>query len=450
MTPSGPFALPLIGHLPAFLPDKLGFLSRCAARFGDVVRLHIGEPTYLLTDAGDIKHVLVDNGSNYDKSWRLTSPRGKRLSGSGLQTSTGAAHLRQRRLLQPLFQRRSIETFYPLIVDRTLRRMERWKAEQALDLAAEMEFLALSIIIGALFGPDYVNAELEQAITIRRRFIEYVYGSLLPLPEYWPLPIVFRHGSAMKLIDHIIHREMQQDATPDRFVTMFQAAQYPDGARMTPAQIRDELLTLTSTGYETIGDALSWTLYLLARHPEVEARVLAEIDQVAGGRTPTPLDIAQLTYTRQVLQESMRLYPPTWIFIRMARERDTLPSGATIEAGAKLYLSQYVVHRSPKYFRDPEVFDPDRHAPDAVAGRPRFAYFPFGGGQRLCIGEQFALLETATVLALVLPRFRFEITTPAVTPRPTITLRPKGGLPAFPRRRARAEHHRQVPWSLAQ
>jgi cytochrome P450 len=194
--PAGPPALPLVGHLPAFLHDKLGFLTRCAERYGDAVPLRIGEPTYLLNDSADIQHVLIDNGSNYSKTWRLTSPRGKRLSGNGMQTSFGPEHLRQRRLLQPVFSRRTSGVFFDVMLGRTKRLMDTWIAEsKEVDLASEMESLALSIILGALFGPNFNDDRLAAAITIRRRYIEYVYGSLLPFPEY--MPVVGSQNSVM-------------------------------------------------------------------------------------------------------------------------------------------------------------------------------------------------------------------------------------------------------------
>ena len=436
MIPRGPFALPLAGNLPWFLRDKVGFLTRSAAAYGDVVKLHMGEPTYLLTRAEDIQHVLVDNAVNYNKSWRLTSERGKRLSGRGLQTSAGATHLRQRRLLQPEFHRRSIETFLPIVLDRTRRRLSGWNDGQRLDVAAEMESLSLSTIIGVLFGPGHLDPALEEALTVRRRYIEYAYGSLLPYPEAWPLPLVRRYRAAMRYIDAVIRREIRQPSSPHGLAARLAAIEHPDGSRMTEDQVRDEILSLTSTGYETVGEALAWTLYLLTRHPDVEARVRAELLEVLGGRAPSPEDLSRLTYSRQVLNESMRLYPPTWIFVRMALAEDTLPSGAPVEAGHKLYVSQYVVHRHPRYFSEPDRFDPDRFTPQAIAARPRFSYFPFGGGPRLCIGEHLAVLEMQAVLSQVLPAFRFELSGDAVTPRPTITLRPNGGVPAVARRRA--------------
>jgi cytochrome P450 len=430
----GPSAWPLLGHLPAFLSDKLGFLTRCAEKYGDTVPLQIGEPTYLLNDAADIQHVLIDNSANYSKTWRLTSPRGKRFSGNGLHTSFGAEHLRQRRMLQPVFSRNAIEElFFDVMLDRTRRRMEAWTMPPCgeVDLAAETESLALSIILGSIFGLDFADEKLAAAVTIRRRYIEYFYESLLPFPEYLPFPVVRRYRHAQELIDDVIRQEIEHPVSPHSFLASFAAAAYPDGSRMDFRQLRDEILTLTSTGYETIGDALSWTLYLLAGHPEVESQVVEELKAVLGDRVPGADDILKLSFTRQVLDESMRLYPPTWIFIRMALGDDALPSGTAIRKSSKLYLCQYVTHRSAKYFPDPTRFDPRRFGLGEAAKRPRFAYFPFGGGTRQCIGEHFALLEGVTVLALFLRRFRFELRPDQnIVPRPTITLRPRDGIRA--------------------
>ena len=206
---------------------------------------------------------------------------------------------------------------------------------------------------------------------------------------------------------------------------MFAGRRYPEGSAMSAAQQRDELLTLMSTGYETIGDALTWTLYLLAQHPDVEANVLAELareipsDEIG----PDADSVPRLRYLRQVIEESLRLYPPTWIFVRMAVADDRLPGGAAVAPGDKLYLCPWVLHRDPSYFPDPLRFRPER-------ARPRFAYFPFGAGQRVCIGEQFAIQEAVVVLALLLPRFRGEVHPGhSLTLQPGITLRPLGGLP---------------------
>ena len=428
--PPGPPAWPLFGHLPAFLHDKLGFLTGCAERYGDVVALKIGEPTYLLNDPADIKHVLIDNGSNYNRTWRMTSPGGKRIWGNGMQTSFGAEHLRKRRMVQPAFSRRSIGVLLPVMLDRTKQRMATWSNDSGeIDLASEMESLALSIILGALFGPDFVDDELRAAMAIRQRYVAYVYGSLLPFAEYLPTPIVRRYRRAQHFIDDVIRREVEHPTSSPSFTAMFAAAN-PDGVRMDFPQLRDEILPLMSTSDST-GAALCWTLYLLALHPDAEAAVVKELSEVLGDRDPSPDDIARLTYTRQVLDESLRLYPPNWILVRMALGDDTLPSGTSIRRGAKLYLCQYVMHRSPKYFPDPDRFDPSRFRPEETARRPEFAYFPFAGGQRRCIGEHFALVEGVTVLALLMRRFRFQLSPDqSIMPNPAVVLRPKHGIRA--------------------
>ncbi|HLK22873.1 MAG TPA: cytochrome P450 [Bryobacteraceae bacterium] len=432
MNPKAPAAWPLVGHLPAFLHDKLGFLTRCAEEYGDTVPLRIGEPTFLLNDAADIQHVLIDHSANYSKTWRLTSPRGKRFSGNGLHTSFGADHLRQRRMLQPVFSRSAIEElFFEVMLDRTSRRIDAWtqQAGVELDVAAETESLALSIILGSIFGLQFPDEKLAAAVTLRRGYIEYFYESLLPYPEHWPFPMVRRYRRAQASIDAIIRQQLEHPSSARSFLTSFAAATYADGSRMDFHQQRDEILTLMSTGYETIGDALAWTLYLLVLHPDVESQVIAELETIPGNREPSAGDITKLTFTRQVLDESMRLYPPTWLYIRMALSDDTLPNGIHIRKNSKLYLCQYVTHRSAKYFPEPLRFDPGRFAPGEAAKRPRFSYFPFGGGTRQCIGEHFALLEGVTVLALLLRRFRFQlIQHQAIVPRPTITLRPRNGI----------------------
>jgi len=416
---------PILGHLPAYLPDKLNFLTR-AAQAGGTPELQLGERTLLLTTPGDIQHVLTGNPGNYTKSPRLTSERGKRLSGRGMQTAVGAEHLRQRRLLQPAFHPRSIEPFYELMQVRTTRHLAAWRPGQTRNVSEDMEQLALSIIIGSMFGPDTLpdEAALARAITHRRAYLEFFYSSLFPFPEYLPLPVVFRFRRARRTIDASIAHALA--AKPGSgFAAMFAAMRYPDGGEMTFPQQRDELLTLMSTGYETIGDALTWTLYLLAQHPQVEAAVLEELarELPAGGSLPDASTVPRLRYLRQVIEESLRLYPPTWIFIRMAVDHDRLPSGARVEPGTKIYLCPWVTHRDPRYFPDPLRFVPER-------ARPRFAYFPFGAGQRTCIGEQFAFQEATVILAMLLPRFRCEV--PAghkLTLQSGITLRACNGLP---------------------
>jgi cytochrome P450 len=378
--PSGPWGYPLLGHLPYFLPDKLGFLSRCAAEYGDVVKLKIGEPTFMLTNPEDIKHVLVLNPDNYVKSPRMTSSNGKRLSGAGLLTSVGAAHLKQRRMMQPVFYRKTVESFAQTITDGIRMMVARWTDGMELDFGQEMMGLVQQNIVKTVLGLD-ADEEMRvllDAITIRRLYMEHVFFS--PFPEWMPSRIGWAYRGAMRCIDDMVDRAIRarraRPTSKGDMLSLFLRAKYDDGTGMTNEQIRDEAVTLFVTGYETIGEALTWTSYLLSQHPAIEARFITEVDDVLGGRLPTAEDLPRLAYTGMVLAESMRLYPPTWIFVRMALENDRLPSGATIPAGAKIYLCQYVVHRNPRYFPDPERFDPERFTETAKKGTSAMCVFP--------------------------------------------------------------------------
>lgn len=431
--PSGPRGLPLIGHIPEFLRDRLGFLSRCAAEYGDVVRLNIGGRTFLLNNPDDIKHVLVTHSENYDKGPRLTSLLGKRLSGEGLLTSSGAVHLRQRRLMQPLFYRTAIKGFAKTIVNGVEKVVAHWENGAEINIGHEMMALAQHNIIKIVFGQDFEDGscELSRAITIRKKYVEHVHFSLLPFPEYLPPGLYLTYRKAMKFIDETTHREIQRRLTvamPDQdLLSLLMKAKYDDGTVLTEKQIRDELLTFFSAGYETIGEALTWTWYLISEHPHVESKCLAELREVLGGRPPTGEDVPKLRYTSMVLEEALRLFPPTWLFVRINTKEDSLPSGYTIPAGSKLYLCQYLMHRNTRFWPNPERFDPDRFTEPAKKERPAFAYFPFGGGVRFCIGEALAKMQCVLALATIASRYALRQSPgQTVVPKPQMTLRPQG------------------------
>jgi cytochrome P450 len=430
--PSGPRGYPILGHVPGFLRDRLGFLSRCAAEYGDVVKLKIGETTFLLNNPEDIKHVLVTNSDNFDKGPRLTSPKGRRLSGEGLLTSLGSAHLRQRMMMQPVFYRTSINAFAETITSGVEQMLAQWKIGTELNIGQEMTELAQDNIIKTAFGRrfDDPSGALARAITIRKKYVEHVQFSLLPFSEYLPPKLWHEYQHSMKRIDDTITREIDmRRGAPEPshdLLSLLMHTKYEDGTGMTDKQIRDEFLTIFSAGYETIGEALTWTWYLLSQHPEVEARFHEELREVLGGRVPGADDLSKLRYTGMILAESMRLYPPTWIFIRMARQDAVLPSGFTIPAGSKLYLCQYVMHRNVRYWPNPERFDPERFTEQAIKARPKFAYFPFGGGIRVCIGEAFAKMECILVLAFIAQRLALTLMPgQTIVPKPHMTLRSK-------------------------
>lgn len=431
----GPPALPHIGHVRAFLRDKLGFLSRCASEYGDVVKLEIGGRTYLLSGPDDIKHVLVSNSDNYEKTSRLISSRARRFFGDGLVTAVGPAHLRQRRMLQPLFHRAVVERFATLIVDGAEEMLDSWTIGAVVDVHQAMLDLTQRIMLRALLG-DVPPSELDRfayAVSARRRYQEYLLGSTLPFASLVPNRAQREHARADREIDAIVgsavRRRRAASARAADMLAMLVHAKYEDGTTMSDEQIRDEARTLAVAGYETVAEALTWTWYLLATSPSAESAVAVEAGAIPEDRPLGVADLATLPYCRMVLAESMRLYPPTWLFVRVAQNSDVLPSGVRIAAGSKIYLSQWVIHRNPRYFPDPDRFDPQRFTDEAITARPRFTYLPFGTGRRLCIGEEFAWMQGMLLMASIARRFRLLLVPgQSIAPEPNVTMRPRNGI----------------------
>lgn len=407
---------------PLFIRRTLGYLSRRTFRYDEVVRVRPGpRPSYLITHPDDLRHVLVGAAANYIKTPFLTSERGRRRAGEGLLTSTGDAHREQRRLLQPLFHPDPVTVFAGAIRAEIERRLERWTPGRRLDLVDEMADLTQSVIVTVLFG-DELSPEnrraLKAAINKRRAYTEYVYHGKLPYRDRLPTGIGRANRAAVETIDRIVHDAIaKRRATPgDDLLTRLIGTQYRDGSSMTDRQVRDEVVTFTSTGYETLGEALAWAFYLLGRDPDADRRLAAEPE-----------------FAAPVLHESMRLFPPTWIFARIPVAADTLPSGGSVEAGVTLFLCPYLQHRHPRYFPDAERFAPQRFIDDPP---PRFVYIPFGDGPHKCLGEHVARLEGTMVLAQTAPRLRFELEHDlSIELHGGITLRPTGGLPARVRAR---------------
>lgn len=411
--PSGPPALPFLGHLPQFWRDPLGFLVRCAAEYGDVVSLRIGRPTLLLTNPDDIRHVLVTHAGRYSKTPRISGPSGRRRLGNSVLSSSGSEHLKQRRAMQPLMHSKALDVFAGAIT----HAVDEWMSDRSdgsrLDIAEHMQALARRIMTTVLLGSDAEDADgtVAQAVRTRRRYHEHVVGAALP--QYRPSRIAFQYRKARKILDALLAEAIQLRRTSTRhfddMLSRWIQIRYVDDTAMTDEQIHAEALTFIDTGYETISAALTWTWYLLARHPHVETRLASEMRDVLGGRLPYAEDVPKLRYTAAVLKESLRLYPPAWNFARTALEPDVLPCGVEVLPGMKLFLCQYIVHRRRRYFVDPDEFKPERFSGEASSDRPRFSYFPFGGGPHACLGEAFAELESIVVLASLAQRFRFEL-----------------------------------------
>lgn len=415
----------LWAELPPFVRSTLGRGTPERVRYDSLVPLG-GRRRFMVTHPDDLRHVLVTNAANYTKLPQLTGPAGRRRAGHGLLTASGAEHRRQRRMMQPLFRRQVVALFDATIRRCVERRLATWPAGGRVDLAAEMPALAKSVLLEALFGDeatDLADGGLWEAIDHRRAFTEHLYHGRLPLREHIPTPVVRRYRAALRHIDGTIHRAIsRRRAEPrDDLVSQLIGAVYDDGTTMGDRAVRDEVLTLTSTGYETVGDGLAWTWHLLAANPRAEEALRAEVGAL-GDRSPGADDLDALPYTGMVVSEALRLYPPTWVFLRVALGDDRLPHGGPLAAGSTLFLCQYVLHRHPRLFPDPERFAPERFADRA----PRFAYLPFGQGGHRCIGEHLARLESVLVLAMVARRHRLSLRDPAPpAPRAGVTLRPR-------------------------
>ncbi|HEX8068305.1 MAG TPA: cytochrome P450 [Pyrinomonadaceae bacterium] len=426
---------PLFGFL-AFRRDALGFLTSIARAYGDVVFFRMGpQRVYMLNHPDLLREVLVTHQDAFVKGRALQ--RAKRLLGEGLLTSEGAHHRRQRRLAQPAFHRQRIETYGATMCDYAARAARRWQAGATFDIAHEMMRLTLAIVSKTLFDAD-VEADAEDVGRAFTEIMELFQMLMLPYSEYLeklPLPATRRFERARARLDAVIYRiieERRRDGTDHGdLLSMLMSAQdvEGDGGRMSDQQLRDELMTIFLAGHETTANALAWTWYLLAAHPEVERKLHAEVDEVCGARDRAAVaDYPRLRYTEMVVSEALRLYPPAWVVGRLAAREFQLRD-YTVPAGSLVLMSQYVVQRDPRYFPDPARFDPERWTPQAREARPAYAYFPFGGGARRCIGEGFAWLEAVLLVASIARRWRLRLA-PAqtVTPLPRITLRPKDGI----------------------
>jgi cytochrome P450 len=420
-------------HLLGMRRDPLTYFPRIARELGDVVRLQIGkQPLYLLSHPDHIKDVLVTNHKLFHKGRGLEGA--KRLLGEGLLTSEDEFHLRQRRLVQPAFHRERVAGYAQVMVRTARSARERWRAEAPLNMAAEMSRLTLTIVGKTLFGAE-VEGEAEEigaAIAASSVLFNHLWLPFADLLDKLPVGPGRTFRLAKERLDRTIYRMIAEHRASGRdhgdLLSMLIAAQddLDHGARMTDQQLRDEAITIFLAGHETTAIALTWTWFLLAQHPEVEARLHAELDQVLGERLPTFEDWPRLKYTEMVLAESMRRYPPVWILGRRAMA-DYEVGGFEIPARSIVLTSQYVVNHDPRWYPDPVRFDPERWTPEARAARPRFSYFPFGGGPRLCVGESFAWVEAGLVLATLAQRWRAELVEgQTIRPRPSITLKPRG------------------------
>jgi cytochrome P450 len=430
--------------LPHLRSDPIRTFLAAANRYGDIVHMRVGPyHGFLVCDPAGIRHVLQDNARNYHKS-----PLYDRLRdnlGNGLLTSEDAFWLRQRRLAQPAFHHQRLAAMADVMVACTEPLLERWESVAArgetVDVVEEMMAVTQAIIVRTMFSTDLGAAADVVNRTwpiINRRIGETFWSTRLE--TMLPIRANRRFWSAVRELDAVVYRivadrrQTQRDEA-DLLSMLLSARDEETGVGMTDRQLRDEVVTMLLAGHETTSLALSWTYYLLSQHPQVEAAMVEEVDRVIGGRRLAFTDVERLTYTRRVIEEALRLYPPAWGFSRRALGADEI-AGYRVPRGSLVFLIPFVVHRRPTLWPDPERFDPDRFAPDQVSGRSKYAYFPFGGGPRGCIGNQFAMTEALLIVAAIAQRYRVVLAPgQAIRPEPLITLRPSSGLRATITRR---------------
>ena len=433
--PPGPKRGLPFSSLLAYRRGPLPYFQNLARQYGDISFFRIGpQEAFFLNHPDLIKDVLVTNHQNYMKG--LVLQRAKRLLGEGLLTSEGEFHRRQRRLAQPAFHRQRIASYAEVMIDYATRTSERWRDGQTYDISEEMMRLTLGIVGKTLFDADVESesGEVGQAMTVVMELFDTLTMPFFELLSKLPLPQLRRFDAAKTRLDRIIFSlvEERRRSGADRgdLLSMLLTAQDEegDGGQMTNQQLRDELMTIFLAGHETTANALTWTWYLLSNNPEVEQRLHHEVDAVIGSRKPTFSDVAALRYTEMVLSESMRLYPPAWAIGRLAKV-DCELGGYIIPEKSLVLFSQYVMHRDERYYVQPLLFDPLRWTPEARESRPTFAYFPFGGGPRRCIGDGFAWMEGVLLLATLAQQWQLRLVPRhPVALKPVITLRPKHGM----------------------
>lgn len=419
--------------LRALAQDRLE-LFRGMAAFGDVSRIVIArQPIVVLTHPDHIRQVLVDDARSFVKGRGLE--RTRTLLGNGLLTSEGELHRRQRRLVQPAFHRERLASYAAAVPAWGERVARDWSDGASRDVHADMMRLTLGVAGECFFGVD-VEQDAANVAEVMELSLRMFNWSILPLGElleHTPLGWVRRLRRARtrmnaRIAALIEERRRAGAAGNDLLSTLVGAAE--EGEGMSDEQLRDEVVTLLMAGHETTANALTWTWYLLAKHPAVEARLHHELRSVLGGRTPGAADLPQLSYTRAVIAESMRLYPPAWTVERRATE-DVRLGEYTIPRQAIVVMPQFLVHRDRRWWGTPDEFHPERWlAPGEAATRPRMSYFPFGAGTRICVGEHFAWMEGTLALAVLAQRWRmrYEQQEPPA-PEALVTLRPRGGLP---------------------
>ncbi|HEV2388035.1 MAG TPA: cytochrome P450 [Candidatus Acidoferrales bacterium] len=443
LSPPRPRGNLLTGHLAPMSRDPLGRLTGFAREHGDVVGLRLLHlPALLVSHPDLIAQVLVTRSAQFVKSMDLRSTR--MVLGDGLLTSEGDQWRRWRRLMQPAFHQECIATYCRAMTASAREISSRWRDGETLELRREMTGLTLRSATRALFGADVADEEdrIGRAIDALCRLFDLSSAWVYLLPNYLPTPTHLRALAAIRRLDRVIarivtSRRARGGAGDDLLGRILEAAEGENGRGS--GIVRDQLMTLLIAGHETTSAALCWIWYLLSQHPEAEAQLHRELETALGGREARFEDLARLPYAGRVIDEALRLYPPAWLVGREAAE-DTQIGDYPVRRGTTVYMSQWVVQRDARFFPEPERFHPDRWTQEFSRQLPAFAYFPFGGGPRVCIGAAFAHTEAVLALATIAQQYRFTLVPGArVAPWPSVTLRPRHGLPVIAHRREPAK-----------
>lgn len=425
-----------------FVADPLGFITDVGRTYGDIAYFRMGPIRAALVNHPDlIREVLVTKGKLFLKEQRTLNAL-RQVDGEGLVITEGDFWLRQRRLLQPAFHSRRMPGYAATIVDRTRRVLDRWQPGRPLNIVDEMTHLTLEIIAKAFYDVELTGkaARLGEAVHVLSEAFYNEVSSIIPIPDWLPIPSKRRKKWAIKTIDDLIwgtireRRAAGQDRGDLLSMLLLAVDEEGDGTGMTDRQARDEAVTMFNAGHDSTAAALAWVWHLIGTHPEVERKLLDETARVLGDRPATAEDLPRLEYTERVVRESLRLYPPVWtLFVRVALT-DVELGGYTIPKGSWVYIFPWVTQRDPRFFENPEVFDPDRFAPGRVEKIPQYSWIPFGGGPHVCIGQSLALNEMILVLPTILQRFRLVAVPnqPPVVPEALLAIRPKGGLQMVP------------------
>ena len=442
--PPGPRGFPIVGILPTLRRNPTAVFMSAARRFGDVVYLKIGPRRgFLITNPRDVRHVLQDNARNYHKSPLYSKLR--TTLGNGLLTSEDAFWLRQRRIAQPAFHHRRVASLANTMAIAARETASEWQSlasrGEPTDVDEEMMRLTRTVVLRALLGGDLgpFTGKIDHAWTIINQHIGESFWSL-GLTDWLPTSKERQFQAARAVlrgaVDHVISERRRNPSENADLLSMLMTARDEEtGESMTDEQLRVEVTTFLLAGQETTSLALTWTWYLLSQHTESQRRLEHEIAIVLDGRPPEFADLANLPYTRMVIDEAMRLYPPAWGFSRQALSDDDL-GGFHLPRGWLAFVVPYVLHRLPAFWPEPEAFDPERFSPERTAARPKFVYLPFGAGPRQCIGNQFALIEAQLIVATLAQHYRLHLVPRhKVEPWALITLRPRFGMPMIIERR---------------